>query len=68
MKTVSKTRIFLDTNILYYANNPADAFGSQAVARINELVAECERFQKIFQLVDSFTSYYYLKNTIDSEM
>jgi predicted nucleic acid-binding protein len=37
MKTVSKTQIFVDTNILFYANNPADTFGSQAIARINEL-------------------------------
>jgi predicted nucleic acid-binding protein len=26
MKTVSKTKIFVDTNILFYANNPADIF------------------------------------------
>lgn len=37
MKTVSNARIFVDTNILFYANNPADAFGLQAIARINEL-------------------------------
>ncbi len=41
MKTVSKTRIFIDTNILFYANNPADPFGAQAIARINEL-ADCD--------------------------
>ena len=37
MMTVSNTRIFIDTNILFYANNPADAFGAQAINRINEL-------------------------------
>ena len=39
MKTVSNTKIFIDTNILFYANNPADAFGEQAIARINELAS-----------------------------
>ena len=37
MKTVSNTQIFVDTNILFYASNPADAFGAQAIARIDEL-------------------------------
>ena len=39
MKTVSNTKIFIDTNILFYANNPADVFGEQAIARINELAS-----------------------------
>ncbi len=39
MKTVSNTKIFVDTNILFYANNPADTFGEQAIARINELAS-----------------------------
>jgi predicted nucleic acid-binding protein len=39
MKTVFNTKIFVDTNILYYANNPNDAFGAQAVARLDELAS-----------------------------
>ena len=39
MKTVSNTKIFIDTNILFYANNPADVFGERAIARINELAS-----------------------------
>ena len=56
MKTVSKTRIFLDTNILYYANNPADAFGSQAVARINELVAADNTLIISTQIIREYTA------------
>lgn len=39
MTTVSDTRIFLDTNILFYANNPTEAFGAQAISRMNEFAA-----------------------------
>jgi predicted nucleic acid-binding protein len=41
MKTVSRAKIFIDTNILFYANNPSDDLGKQAIIRINEL-AEAE--------------------------
>ena len=37
MKTVSNEKIFIDTNILFYANNPTLPFGIQARFRINEL-------------------------------
>lgn len=37
--TVSDTRIFLDTNILYYANDPETSFGAQALARITDLAS-----------------------------
>jgi predicted nucleic acid-binding protein len=56
MKTVSKTRIFLDTNILYYANNPADAFGSQAVARINQLVEADNTLIISTQIIREYTA------------
>ena len=39
MKTVSDGRIFVDTNILFYANDPSFLFGEKAIARINELAA-----------------------------
>ncbi|MFN7119315.1 MAG: hypothetical protein ACK4TA_21130 [Saprospiraceae bacterium] len=39
MKTVSNSLVFIDTNILYYANDPHEAFGRQAIARTQELVA-----------------------------
>ena len=35
--SVSDSRIFVDTNILFYANDPTEAFGLQAINRINEL-------------------------------
>lgn len=38
METVSDSRIFVDTNILYYLNNQTESFGTQSFARINELV------------------------------
>ncbi len=37
MMTVSNSLIFVDTNILYYANDPLSQFGQQAVDRMNEL-------------------------------
>jgi len=39
MKIVSDTQIFIDTNILYYANDPNASFGDQAIKRIQELAA-----------------------------
>lgn len=39
MMTVSDSRVFVDTNILFYANDPASAFGLQALSRINELAS-----------------------------
>ena len=39
MKTVSDARVFVDTNILFYANDPSSVFGEQAIARINELAS-----------------------------
>lgn len=39
MKTVSDDRVFVDTNILFYANDPSSTFGEQAIARINELAS-----------------------------
>lgn len=38
MKTVSDSIVFIDTNILYYANNPLESFGKQAITRMQELV------------------------------
>lgn len=35
--TVSNAKIFVDTNILYYANDPLSHFGSQASSRLNQL-------------------------------
>ncbi len=35
--TVTNSNIFVDTNILYYANDPLSQFGNQASARLNEL-------------------------------
>jgi predicted nucleic acid-binding protein len=37
--TVSDSRVFVDTNILFYANDPTLAFGAQAISRINELAS-----------------------------
>jgi predicted nucleic acid-binding protein len=56
MKTVSKTRIFVDTNILFYANNPADAFGSQAIARINELALADNSLIISTQIIREYTA------------
>ena len=35
--SVSNSRVFIDTNILFYANDLTEAFGLQAINRINEL-------------------------------
>ncbi len=56
MKTVSNTRIFIDTNILFYANNPADPFGSQAIARINELADRDNELIISTQVVREYTA------------
>ncbi len=37
--TISNSRVFIDTNILFYANDPASVFGAQAIARINEFAS-----------------------------
>ena len=37
MKTVSNTKIFVDTNILFYLTNPNDPFGHEAKGRVHEL-------------------------------
>jgi len=39
MKAVSNEKIFVDTNILFYANNPSEPFGLQAIERIDRLAA-----------------------------
>ena len=56
MKTVSNTRIFVDTNILFYANNPADAFGLQAIARINELAEADNSLIISTQIIREYTA------------
>jgi predicted nucleic acid-binding protein len=56
MKTVSKTQIFIDTNILFYANNPSDAFGSQAISRINECVAADNTLIISTQIIKEYTA------------
>ncbi|GEM_PF-1176971 len=33
-------QVFVDTNILYYATNPADPFGTQALARMKDLLSD----------------------------
>lgn len=38
MTVVSNTNIFIDTNILFYANNPTDILGEKAINKINTLV------------------------------
>lgn len=44
MKTVSNSRIFVDTNILHYANYPTEPLGMQAEKRMLEL----KSFQNTF--------------------
>ncbi|MBP6828569.1 MAG: type II toxin-antitoxin system VapC family toxin [Saprospiraceae bacterium] len=39
MKTVSNDRVFVDTNILFYANDPTSSFGALAVSRINDFAS-----------------------------
>ncbi len=56
MKTVSNTRIFVDTNILFYANNPADAFGLQAIVRINELAEADNSLIISTQIIREYTA------------
>jgi predicted nucleic acid-binding protein len=56
MKTVSKTYIFIDTNILFYANNPADVFGAQAIARINELADADNSLIISHQIIREYTA------------
>jgi predicted nucleic acid-binding protein len=56
MKTVSKTSIFVDTNILFYANNPADVFGGQAIARINELASADNSLIISTQIIREYTA------------
>ena len=56
MKTVSNTKIFIDTNILFYANNPSDPYGAQAIARINELADHDNEFIISTQVVREYTA------------
>jgi predicted nucleic acid-binding protein len=56
MKTVSKTKIFIDTNILFYANNPTDPFGSQAILRINELANNDNELIISTQVIREYTA------------
>lgn len=56
MKTTSKTKIFIDTNILFYANNPSDAFGAQAIARINELAENDNMLIISTQIIREYTA------------
>jgi predicted nucleic acid-binding protein len=56
MKTVSKTKIFVDTNILFYANNPTDPFGSQAITRVNELADHDNELIISTQVIREYTA------------
>jgi predicted nucleic acid-binding protein len=56
MKTVFNTKIFVDTNILYYANNPNDAFGAQAVARLDELASNNNELIISTQIIREYTA------------
>lgn len=35
--TVTNSKVFIDTNILFYANDPNTVFGGNSIVRINEL-------------------------------
>ena len=55
MKTVSNTKIFVDTNVLFYANNPADAFGEQALIKLKELLKNNNELLISGQVVREYT-------------
>jgi predicted nucleic acid-binding protein len=56
MMTVFNTKIFIDTNILYYANNPADAFGAQAIAKLDELAQNSNELIISTQVIREYTA------------
>jgi predicted nucleic acid-binding protein len=43
MTSVSDSKIFIDTNILYYTNDPNSSFGHQAISVINALYSQHNR-------------------------
>ena len=53
--TVSDSRVFLDTNILYYANDPSASFGAQAIFRINELATANNELVISSQVIREYT-------------
>lgn len=55
MKTVSNTLVFVDTNILYYANDPNETFGKQAIARTQELVTAGNELIISTQVIREYT-------------
>lgn len=55
MKTVSNTKIFVDTNVLFYANNPADAFGEQALIKLKDLAKNNNELLISGQVIREYT-------------
>ena len=56
MKTVSNEKIFIDTNILFYANNPSDTLGIQAIMRVNELANAGNELIISSQVIKEYTA------------
>jgi predicted nucleic acid-binding protein len=65
--TVSNAKIFVDTNILYYANDTLSQFGSQASARLNELSNLNNTFCISAQVVREYSNVT-LKNAIRNNL
>jgi predicted nucleic acid-binding protein len=55
MKTVSNTKIFVDTNVLFYANNPDDAFGEQALIKLKDLAKNNNELLISGQVIREYT-------------
>ncbi len=52
----SKHKVFVDTNILYYANEPLTSFGEQAIGRMKELVVEGHRLALSTQIIREYAN------------
>lgn len=54
--TIKNTRIFIDTNILFYANNSESEFGMQSILRMNELLSNSNQLLISSQVIREFSN------------
>jgi predicted nucleic acid-binding protein len=54
--SINNTRIFIDTNILFYANNSESEFGTQSIQRMNELLTNNNQLLISSQVIREFSN------------
>jgi predicted nucleic acid-binding protein len=54
--SIKNTRIFIDTNILFYANNSGSEFGMQSIQRMNELLTNDNQLLISSQVIRDFSN------------